>query len=372
MISIIIPVYNAERWLSRSIDSVIRQSYRDWELILVDDGSIDSSWRICQGYSTSDARIHCFHKGNGGVSSARNMGLEHANGDCLTFIDADDMLHDADSLRYMVSKADGVDMFVGGFTYYKQDVSSEHGGGKNMGINKLLNKKKFAKAMLGYSYGYLGYVWGKLYSTAIIKAHQLKFDESLFFCEDQLFVTQYICCREVRLFRLDYRQPVYAYYQHGDSAMGTLSKGYNPKFITDFIAYGKIRDAWKSLHNRQINNASAYSYYRSGNNLLWMMVRNEVDYPEQKVLINDGLSKLAEDTDIKRLANKYNFETQIIAFKSTIADKPTREKVKNINEWLHSEECRFSVLNWKWKVLFVLSHCFGQLGVGLIAKKISF
>ena len=92
MISIIMPVYNAERFLYRSIDSIVAQSVEDFELILVNDGSKDKSGEICDGYACKDSRIRVFHKENGGVSSARNLGLDNAKGEWIMFVDSDDIL----------------------------------------------------------------------------------------------------------------------------------------------------------------------------------------------------------------------------------------------------------------------------------------
>lgn len=92
VISIIVPVYNVEKYLSQCIDSILAQAFIDFELLLVDDGSTDGSGRICDEYANKDARIQVFHKKNGGVSSARNIGLEHAQGEWITFVDSDDWL----------------------------------------------------------------------------------------------------------------------------------------------------------------------------------------------------------------------------------------------------------------------------------------
>ena len=91
-ISIIVPVYNVEQYLQSCIDSIITQTYTDWELLLVDDGSPDRSGEICDEYAKKDNRIRVFHKRNGGVSSARNLGLDKAQGEWVTFIDADDYI----------------------------------------------------------------------------------------------------------------------------------------------------------------------------------------------------------------------------------------------------------------------------------------
>ena len=89
-ISVIVPVYQAEKLLPQCVDSVLAQTFSDWELLLIDDGSRDGSPALCDGYAARDPRVRVFHKPNGGVSTARNLGLEHAAGQCIAFLDADD------------------------------------------------------------------------------------------------------------------------------------------------------------------------------------------------------------------------------------------------------------------------------------------
>lgn len=93
MISVIVPIYNVERYLRRALDSILSQTYKDWEAILVDDGSTDSSSLITEEYTKNDSRFKVIHKPNGGLSDARNAGLEHISGEYLLFLDSDDFLH---------------------------------------------------------------------------------------------------------------------------------------------------------------------------------------------------------------------------------------------------------------------------------------
>ena len=92
-ISVIVPVYNVQKYLSRCIDSILAQTFTDFELLLINDGSKDNSGKMCDEYAKKDTRIHVFHKENGGVSSARNLGLENVQGEWITFIDSDDYLN---------------------------------------------------------------------------------------------------------------------------------------------------------------------------------------------------------------------------------------------------------------------------------------
>lgn len=104
MVSIIVPAYNAERWLPAAVRSVLAQTEQDWELVFVDDGSTDATPGLCDGYATSDARIRVEHTPNAGVSAARNRGLRLCRGQWIMFLDADDVLH-PDMIRIMLDAA---------------------------------------------------------------------------------------------------------------------------------------------------------------------------------------------------------------------------------------------------------------------------
>ena len=94
LISVIIPVYNTESYIGVCLESLIKQTYTNFEVLLIDDGSTDNSGRICQEYTESDSRFHYYRKENGGVSSARNLGIEYSRGDYLTFVDSDDWVEE--------------------------------------------------------------------------------------------------------------------------------------------------------------------------------------------------------------------------------------------------------------------------------------
>lgn len=110
-ISIITPVYKVEQYLPECIESVLKQTYSDWEFLLIDDGSPDNSGNICDEYAARDSRIKVFHKSNGGVSSSRNLGLENASGEWLLFLDSDDCLyHIALQRRIAVAENNNLDL----------------------------------------------------------------------------------------------------------------------------------------------------------------------------------------------------------------------------------------------------------------------
>ncbi len=104
MISIIVPVYNSEKYLDQCIQSILSQTYTDFELLLIDDGSTDSSGAICDKYAEQDSRVRVFHKENGGVSSVRNLGLDNAKGEWIGWVDSDDYI-DAEMYEHMYNAA---------------------------------------------------------------------------------------------------------------------------------------------------------------------------------------------------------------------------------------------------------------------------
>ena len=159
-ISIIVPIYNAELWLDKCIESILTQQFRDFELMLIDDGSTDNSGHICEKYASADNRIRVFHQENAGVSTARNQGILQSNGQWITFIDADDWV-DSSYLSDFPLKSLDPNYF------YTQDFHDDQ-----------LQTSK----VLQYSSSCL-----KLFSTGIIKRHHIFFNPKLTLNEDTAF-----------------------------------------------------------------------------------------------------------------------------------------------------------------------------------------
>lgn len=190
-ISVIVPVYNAEKYLRRCIDSILAQTYKDFELLLIDDGSKDSSGAICDEYASKDSRVRVFHKQNGGVSSARNLGLKIACGEFVTFCDSDDYV-EVDYLRYIFTDCEydmsGVSMkaISSEIFWTLPDLSSN--GNKNI-INSILGV---------YDDGFRRVI-GKLFKLRIIRANDISFETDIKWGEDSLFVLDFLkCCNSIR------------------------------------------------------------------------------------------------------------------------------------------------------------------------------
>lgn len=244
MISIIVPVYQAEKYLRQCLDSIQQQTYPDWEAILIDDGSSDGSPAICDDYAKNDRRFKVVHQRNGGVSKARNKGLQMAQGSLITFVDADDQLH-ADALEYYKQQAiDGVDMVMTGYCQVRGGrVETFADEGKEKCMDRVQALTMMYRPIW---FPYQGYLWNKCYRKSVIDAHHLRFDEGIYFNEDRLFVTQYLCHTTGKVVYSS--KVVYDYFVRNESAMASLSKGYNLKFITDIMGYGGMRKAILTIH----------------------------------------------------------------------------------------------------------------------------
>lgn len=244
MISIIVPVYQVEKYLRQCLDSILQQSYRDWECILIDDGSTDGSASICDEYAKKDSRFKVLHQRNGGVSVARNKGLQLAQGNWITFCDADDRLH-GDALEYYIEQAvDGVDMVMAGYDLVKKGQTKVF---MDEGKKQCMDRE--CALMMMYRpvwFPYQGYIGNKCYRKDLIEAHHLRFDERIYFNEDRLFVTQYLCHTSGKTVYSS--KIVYDYRIHDGSAMSSLNKGYNIKFLTDIRGYAGMRKAIRSIH----------------------------------------------------------------------------------------------------------------------------
>lgn len=184
LISIIVPVYNAEKTLGRCVDSILNQTFQDWELLLIDDGSTDRSGKLCDEYALKDQRIKVFHKKNGGVSSARNIGLNHAKGKWITFIDSDDEIPKntfTDDCRYFEE-----DLIVGAFnSIIDGEIQCSR---LDAGFYNKQDLLRFFSHNINAST--FRVVWGKLFRKSLCKG--LLFDTNMNVGEDTLFVMQYL------------------------------------------------------------------------------------------------------------------------------------------------------------------------------------
>ena len=184
LVSIIAPVYNVEKYLREAVDSVCAQTYPNWELILVDDGSTDQSGIICDEYAKKDSRIRVFHTENSGVSCARNMGIENAHGKWITFMDSDDFLH-KDCLKTIVGYSDNMELVV----FSTQNVPTGKLAVLSEKVEYYASLKETQQENDRFkSYFYTG-VWNKLYLRDKVT---MRFHPNLSLGEDLWFNVEYM------------------------------------------------------------------------------------------------------------------------------------------------------------------------------------
>ena len=184
MISIIVPIYKAEQYIHRCIDSILAQSHTDFELLLIDDGSPDNCGAICDEYAAKDSRVRVLHKENGGVSSARNLGLDNAQGEWVTFIDSDDWV-ECEFLDKLI-EGGNADLVVGGC--YRTSGMKQHLE------DRLYDMKSIPEFLdLYLDKLLLRTPWGKLFRRSIIDDNHIRFNKDIRFGEDTLVVFEYLC-----------------------------------------------------------------------------------------------------------------------------------------------------------------------------------
>ena len=210
-LSIIVPVYNAEEYLDRCLISILEQDFVSYEVILVDDGSTDSSPMICDRYSATDPRFRTIHKENGGVSSARNAGLDLAKGEYVMFVDSDDALL-PDALDALFEGLAGEDIAVGGYTVYLEGTPGREVfprrncsyRGEDMNAFYIDNIRKNCEM--------LDAPWSKVFRRKAIG--DMRFCEDLSYAEDKLFVFTFLTkCSSAHTCAF----PLYAYHVRAGS-----------------------------------------------------------------------------------------------------------------------------------------------------------
>lgn len=186
-LSVIIPVYNVSKYLPRCIESVLNQSGIDLEVLLINDGSTDSSGEICNAYAKKDVRIRAFHQENSGVSSARNKGIEESSGDWITFVDADDWI-EPNSIQEIINNNNNIDSdYIIAKSFIVRDGQAVIE--RYPFSNNLLNKKLKGTDLIIQSIYGRGSVCGVIYSRMFLKNNKIKFPLNLKNGEDSIFCT---------------------------------------------------------------------------------------------------------------------------------------------------------------------------------------
>lgn len=299
LVSIIIPVYNVEHYLSKCIDSIINQTYPNIEVILIDDGSTDLSGKICDNYVEMDKRVSVTHKKNEGVSCARNDGIKKARGKYIFFIDSDDYL-DVDAIEKMINETDYVDIVKIGYRVIKDEKIV-----KNFSDNGIFLNEEYVKKVLIGNIG--GHSWGYLIKKNIID--NLFFDDKTSCMEDTIFITQCIL-------RIDKIKCINSsFYNHVINENGiTCSNKKIEKNIIDYMY--SIEKISECIQERKIDIDENLS------NKKLKIIESEVSkvtsfYECKKILENEKIKKYIMQIikDIK-IPNRYKFFVYAIIHKN--------------------------------------------------------
>lgn len=208
--SFIIPVYNTKKYLDRCIQSILKQSYQHYEILLIDDGSTDGSSELCDNLSKIDNRIKVFHQVNSGVSTARNNGIKHGVGDYIIFVDSDDWLslNYLECIEYLTSSSDSEIYCYNNFTtstYIKENKKNSFNPVQIYTTIKFIKSIKFSPAL-----------WSYVFKRSIIEKHALSLNKELKYSEDSNFIFKYLCYTN-HVATINER--LYYYFLHSDSAI---------------------------------------------------------------------------------------------------------------------------------------------------------
>lgn len=233
-VSVIVPVYNVEKYLRRCVDSILSQTFTDFELILVNDGSKDDSGKICDEYVQKDSRIVVIHKENGGVSSARNKGIDAAQGECITFVDSDDYISEDFIENIYSSNCD--------FSICSIQCVGSSTKSLKFEMNEIITKEQIADWILNNSqeFSFIATPWAKIYKTDLIKRIGIKFNEKMRYGEDTDFVYRYLGnCNSIKLTNdaVYYYFDTDAIHQSSKYKFGAKDFCYHVKTINESIFY---------------------------------------------------------------------------------------------------------------------------------------
>jgi glycosyltransferase involved in cell wall biosynthesis len=244
LISIIVPVYKVERELKRCVDSLVNQTYKNIEIILVDDGSPDHCPQMCDEFAKEDNRIKVIHKENGGLSDARNAGLLYANGEYVLFVDSDDYIELDSCERFMAALNDEADFIVGECrevhtTYIKYQSHS------NLQSEKVYNSRDYIIASIQKN-EWFAPAWLNLYKKSFLLQNNLLYKKGVFFEDTEMLPR--LCLAAEKIQYLKY--PFYNYVLRDGSIMG--SANFEKKRIDSLNIYSEWYQMFESIEDSEM------------------------------------------------------------------------------------------------------------------------
>lgn len=302
-ISVIVPVYNAEKWLRRCVDSILAQTYTDFELLLIDDGSKDGSGAICDEYAALDARVRVFHKENGGVSDTRNLGLGVSGGEYLMFLDADDFWLQDDVLEVLVGKAEEYDLDI-----VRGEYSAMHEDGTLAWNREISTERRNHAGRVLSNVEFLEYaIHGEFFLPLSLfrrsSIGKLRLELGRVFLEDMLFYSTFLLQSLRCMYLPDVR--FYAYRKNG----GSISSQVSIKKLEDSFSmcyrFRELAERVKEELRSKYSYNSVMMYYWT----LSSMAEEPYYHKRKEIIVSLGLEELRISTLkymlSKRILNLY-------------------------------------------------------------------
>lgn len=309
-VSIIVPIYNTEKFLKRCIDSIIGQTYKNIEIILIDDGSQDASMNICKEYQYKDNRIIVLSQQNSGVSAARNFGITKSTGKYISFVDSDDYLT-KNCIYEMVNAIENNHCELVVCNYATKVEMKVPSGNikmftKTQGYYHLINNNEFS-----------GYVWNKMYLKSILVENLGEiFDSQIHICEDLLMNCKYLCnCNKIC-----YIDKRLYFYNINDSSVTGRKLNLDKHKITIVNAYKGIIDIYQTYSNENLDYV-LYNFIKVLLYIKYLSKNNKIKFEYENILI-DTWNTLKKSNKISILNKIYIFLRMKFPYFS--------QKIKNI------------------------------------------
>lgn len=334
-VSVIIPIYNVEKYIDRGLTNFLKQTYQDFEILLVDDGSTDGGPALCDAWAERNDKIRVFHKENGGSGSARNLGIDNAKGEYIYFFDIDDLADDI-LLEYCVSTMDDTDADMMVFSYRNEEVTTGLKYENVMDDIRINSNDELRNVYVDqFVMKMNGFPWNKMYRKSFLNAHHLRF-EDLLIQQDEVFnlsiyphVTKMIICSKV----------LYTYYIYNK---GNTRSRFIPNrfdiYLTVNSRFRTLKEHWQLEDER----LERYMHRRLWASTFEGLVQN---------LQSDRCtwSQVEKQKEIERIADEerikaaINYLTPVVSFEQRLYMKAVQGKsrkrllrTRSLFEWLRN------------------------------------
>lgn len=302
IVSVVVPIYNAEKYLEESVNSILKQIYENLQIILVNDGSTDNSWEICKELEKNDSRITAVTQKNGGVSVARNKGMDLASGDWIMFVDPDDILDKNIVTTLLKETNNNTDIVISScYGFINDSKKRAHFFGKdrtfkNKKLDLYLQLLEDSYGQTGELFTAIGVPWGKLYRQDFLKKYNLKFDPKLRRMQDNIFnMYAFYYADEIKY--ID--QPLYYYRLENISSFGKRNKKSYEKIFKPVIeARYKGLDKLKLYSNSKIFQA----YINEATSMFINIINSRILNNEK--LSSKNIKTLIKEDTFKELSSK--------------------------------------------------------------------